>query len=34
VLSGVDHFFHGRLLELRDIVTTFLRAQAPLGVEP
>ncbi len=24
VLSGADHFFHGRLVELRDIVTGFL----------
>ncbi len=34
VLSGVDHFFHGRLLELRDIVSSFLRVQAPLDAEP
>ncbi len=34
VLSGVDHFFHGRLLELRDIVSTFLRVQVPLDAEP
>ena len=34
VLSGVDHFFHGRLVELRDIVSTFLRAQPPLDAQP
>ncbi len=34
VLSGVDHFFHGRLLELRDIVSTFLRVQVPMDAEP
>ncbi len=34
VLSGVDHFFHGRLLELRDIVSSFLRVQVPLDAEP
>ena len=31
VLSGVDHFFHGRLVELRDIVTDFLVSQPSLS---
>ena len=31
VLRGVDHFFHGRLVELRDIVMHFLRSQPPLA---
>ena len=30
VLSGVDHFFHGRLIDLRNIVTDFLRRLTPL----
>ena len=30
VLNGVDHFFHGRLVELRDIVTDFLVSQQPV----
>ena len=30
IVSGVDHFFHGRLVDLRDIVMSFLSGQPPL----
>lgn len=29
VLPGVDHFFHGKLVVLREAVTTFVAAQRP-----
>ena len=32
ILDGVDHFFHGRLVELRDLVTGFLARQAPFFI--
>ena len=31
MLSGVDHFFHGRLTELRDVVTGWVHATAEAG---
>ena len=34
MLSGVEHFFHGRLNELRQVTVQWLIELAQLGAEP